>query len=448
MNSLEKRHSGKSRTKRHCMHRFVRDRKGNVAIIFALALIPIIFLTGMAFDFTRAAQKQVLLDAAADAAALAAVNATMMAQSDANAILAAQNIFNAQASRIPGLTYNAYNLSVSVNDQGLTRTATVSYTAASDNVFAGVLNRTTWPIKGTSTATATVPPNIDFYLLLDNSPSMNIAATTAGINLMVSNTPTQGGCAFACHESNPSADNLGNPSGEDNYTLAQNLGVVTRIQNMAAAVQQLTTVAAATEASINANYRMAIYTFNNSGTSTVQTLSSSLTAAGAAASNINVLEVYDNNCLTMSNCNSDEDTDFNAAMSNINSAMPVPGTGASTSTPQEVLFIVSDGVDDKNSSTCSQPLDGSRCQQPFDTTWCTTVKNRGIRIAVLYTVYLPLPTNSWYNTWISPFQSQIATNMQSCASPGLYTSITTDGDISTALQNLFNKAVSTAHLSQ
>jgi len=448
MIGVKKRCSEKCQAMRHCVRRFVGDRKGNVAIIFALALIPMIFLTGMAFDFTRAAQKQVLLDAAADAAALAAVNATMMAQSDANAILAAQNIFNAQASRVQGLTYSANNLSVSVIDQALTRTATVSYTAASNNVFAGVLNQTTWPIKGTSTATATVAPNIDFYLLLDNSPSMNIAATTAGINLMVSNTPTQGGCAFACHESHPSADNLGNPGGEDNYTLAQNLGVVTRIQNMASAVQQLTSTAMATEASSNASYRMAIYTFNNSGTSTIQTLTSSMTMASTAAGNIDVLEVYDNNCLTISNCNNDEDTDFNSAMSNINDAMPAPGTGASTSTPQEVLFIVSDGVDDKNSSSCSQPLDGSRCQQPFDTTWCTTVKNRGIRIAVLYTVYLPLPTNSWYNTWISPFQSQIATNMQNCASPGLYSSITTNGDISAAMQNLFSQAVSTAHLSQ
>jgi Flp pilus assembly protein TadG len=448
MGSVDERHSRKRRTGRDGMRRFADDHRGNVAVIFALALIPVFFLTGMAFDFTRAAQKRVLLNAAADAAALAAVTPAMMAQSDAKAIQAAQNIFNAQASSIPALSYSANNLSVSVNDQGLTRTVTVSYTGASQNIFASVLNQATWSISGSSTASATVAPNIDFYLLLDNSPSMNIAATTAGINLMVANTSAQGGCAFACHESHPSADNLGNPGGEDNYTLAKNLGVVTRVENMASAAQQLTTVAAATEASSNASYRMAIYTFNGSGTSTVQTLTSNMTTAGTAAGNIDVLEVYDNNCLTSSNCNSDEDTDFNTAMSNINSVMPAPGTGAATSTPQEVLFIVSDGVDDKNSTTCSQPLTGSRCQQPFDTTWCTTVKNRGIRIAMLYTVYLPLPTNSWYNKWISPFQSQIATNMQSCASPGLYFSVTTDGDISTAMQQLFNQAVATAHLTQ
>ena len=89
----------------------------------------------------------------------------------------------------------------------------------------------------------------------------------------------------------------------------------------------------------------------------------------------------------------------------------------------------------------------NRCQQPFNTAWCTTVKNRGIRIAVLYTEYLPLPTNAWYNAWIAPFQSQIGPNMQSCASSGLYFEVTTDGDITAAMQALFQQVVSTARLS-
>jgi hypothetical protein len=215
---------------------------------------------------------------------------------------------------------------------------------------------------------------------------------------------------------------------------------------MAFAVSTLMTTAASTEASNNATYRMAIYTFNTGGVSTVQTLTSSLATAGTAAAGIDVLEVYDNSCLTVSNCNNDTDTNFPSAMSAINTIMPTPGTGATGSTPQKILFLVSDGVEDDNTGTCSQPLSGTRCQAPFDTTWCTTVKNRGIRIAVLYTTYLPLPTNSWYNTWVAPFQSQIGTNMQSCASPGLYFAITTDGDITAAMQALFEEAVSTARL--
>ena len=64
---------------------------------------------------------------------------------------------------------------------------------------------------------------------------MAIAATQAGINTMVANTPTQGGCGFGCHEFDPAADNLGNagnPGGEDNYALARNLGVTLRIDNL------------------------------------------------------------------------------------------------------------------------------------------------------------------------------------------------------------------------
>jgi len=426
--------------------RLLRDRSGNVTIIFALSLLPIVFLIGMGMDFTAASQKRALLNAAADAAALAAVTPSMMNQSAANAQAAAQNIFNAEASGLPGLLYT--NPTVTVTQSGLTRSVAVSYAANAVNSFPGILGATTWPISGSSTATATTSPSIDFYLLLDNSPSMNIAATTAGINTMVAATSAQGGCAFACHETNPAADNLGNPGGVDNYTLAAELGVVTRVQNMAAATQQLTTTAQTTEENSNSTYRMAIYTFAQSGTQTIQTLTSNLSSAGTAAANINVLEVCSNNYLTCGNNNNDTDTNFETAMSDINTVMPNPGTGTAGGTPKETLFLVTDGVDDEISGTCSQALDGTRCQQPFNTAWCTTVKNRGIQIAVLYTEYLPLPTNSWYNEWIAPFQSQIGTNLESCASPGLYFQVTTDGDISAAMQALFQQAISSARLSQ
>ncbi len=174
-----------------------------------------------------------------------------------------------------------------------------------------------------------------------------------------------------------------------------------------------------------------------------------MTAAKAAAANINVLQVYQNNWLTSSNKNNDTDTNFESAMSAVNTLIPNPGLGTPTSTPQEVLFIVSDGVDDEVSSSCSQTLSGTnRCQAPFNTATCTTVKNRGIQIAVIYTEYLPLTTNSWYNNWIAPFQNQIGPNLQSCASPGMFFTVTTDGDISAAMRTLFAQAISTARLTR
>jgi hypothetical protein len=50
------------------LRRFAGDRKGNVAIIFAFSLMPIVLLTGMGIDYTSATTKKAMIDAAADAA--------------------------------------------------------------------------------------------------------------------------------------------------------------------------------------------------------------------------------------------------------------------------------------------------------------------------------------------------------------------------------------------
>jgi Flp pilus assembly protein TadG len=419
---------------------FWRDRRGNVAIIFGITLIPTIYLLGMGLDFTSALHRRAQLDAAADAAAIAAVTPAMMAQTAAIATTAAQNMFNATANNLPGLS-SAPALSVTVTDNGLVRTAKVSYTASAVNNFPNILGQSAWPIGGASTASSTVMPDIDFYLLLDTSPSMAIAGTSAGITTMVNNTSSQGGCAFACHQSHPQSDNLGNPGGEDNYALARNLGVVLRIDLLQQAVQNLMTSAKATEAANNNTYRMAINTFDVTF-NTVEVLTSDLATAQNSASNIQLLEVYSNNWLTSTKNNSDADTNFDLALSSVNNLMPNPGGGTKTpgDTPQEVLFLVTDGVKDE--------LVGGARTYTITADECTVIKNRGIRIAVLYTEYLPLPTNSWYNTYIAPIQPNIAPTLQACASPGLYFEVTSGGDISAAMTALFQQAVATARLTQ
>ena len=108
--------------------------------------------------------------------------------------------------------------------------------------------------------------------------------------------------------------------------------------------------------------------------------------------------------------------------------MPDPGSGTNNAgdTPQEVLFIVTDGVEDKAVSSsptmnsaygsvcCSGPLRLQATLNPvngsgsevYSPDWCATIKGRGIRIAILYTEYLPLPSNGWYNTYLSPIPKQ------------------------------------------
>jgi hypothetical protein len=425
-------------------------------------LVPISIALGMSYDFTVSQSRKDQINGMADAAALAAVTPTMMLETPAQSQTVASTLFANQIATVPGLTYSASNITVTAADTqtatAVIRNVNVHFTGSSNNTFSNLLGMSGFPLSVSSQATSNVTPNIDFYLLLDTSPSMEIAATTDGINTMVANTGTQGGCAFGCHETNPSADNLGNPHGEDNYTLARALGVTLRIDLVNNAVQNLMTVAQNTENGNGAVYRAGIYTFNTS-VSALQTLTSDLSTAQTAAANIAALEVYNQSCVTSSNCNNDQDTAIDQALSSINNTMPNPGNGtkAANDTPQEVLFIVTDGVNDTpliSGETGPSPdtTSGSgRYYGPINSLGpdeCTAIKNRGIRIAVLYTTYNPLPTNSWYNTYVAPFQSAVATNAQNCASAGLYFEVSTDGDISTALATLFQKAVETARLTR
>jgi Flp pilus assembly protein TadG len=465
---------------RTCLFRFSRDRAANVAVISALTLVPIIFLLGMSLDYTLALRKQEQLDAAADAAAIAAVRPAMLMQSDAVAASTANAIFMSVANNMTGLVAIP-TPTITVTDSGLQRTVSVSYNAASINNFPKVLGVTSWPLTGSATAQAASAPNMNFYLLMDDSPSMAIGATLTDINNLITATApakqpasSSQNCGFACHETNIAHDG----GTQDNLTIARNNSVTLRIDLVTSAVNQLlNTWSSCPQAGIsggvmqcmsalnNTTYKAALYTFDT-GLNTLATLTTP-TTAGTQVNNIALMPVLYQNCVTSSSCNTDYGTNIAGALSSLNSIMPNPGLGSNSAgdTPQEVVFLVTDGVEDKIVSTCPNATfaGNSRCQQPLDTTLCTTLKNRGIKIAILYTEYLQLInlgpsqniTDSWYMSWINPYDGptsstgQIAQNLQACASPGFFSDVTTGGDISTALTNLFIKvASSTASLTQ
>jgi Flp pilus assembly protein TadG len=463
------------------LYRFAKDRKANVAVIAALTMVPIIFLLGMTLDFSQALRKKAQLDAAADAAAIAAVRPAMLMQSDSVAQSTASAIFMSVANNIPGLVATP-SPTITITDSGLQRTVSVSYNAASLNNFPKVLvNTASWPINGSATAQATSAPNMNFYLLMDDSPSMGIGATLTDINNLITATApskqaasSSQNCGFACHETNISHDG----GTKDNLTIARNNNVTLRIDLVTNAVNQLLNtwtncpqsgisggVMQCMSALNNTTYKAALYTFDT-GLNTLATLTTP-TSAGTQVSNIALMSVLYQNCVTSSSCNTDYGTDIGGALSSLNSIMPTPGLGSNATgdTPQEVVFLVTDGVEDKIVSTCPNATFASnnRCQQPLDTTMCTTIKNRGIKIAILYTEYLQLInlgpsqniTDSWYMSWVNPYDGptsstgQIAQNLQACASPGFFSDVTTGGDISTALTNLFIKvSSSTASLTQ
>jgi Flp pilus assembly protein TadG len=470
--------------------RFRDDRRGNVMLIFAFAALPLLLAAGVAVDYTRAATVRSRLTAVADAAALAATTPGMMAQPAATAQAAVVSMFAAQAALVNGVTYKVSNLSANVVDTvtsvGITRTVSVSYAASVTNSFGsleGLPSSNFTVVSGVSTTTA---PNINFYLLLDASPSMEIPATSAGITSLQNAT----GCALACHETDYKDSELTAYPGWgsiDSYTYAENNGITLRIDNMRTAAESLVTTAQNVMGGNNAVYQLAAYTFgdgvkpiltlqppNAANAPAMQTAFSAITpplmsdnswlASGQKYTYPTGTNTYATTTVGANSYNNDAGTNFGNALTTLNLAMATPGNGtaAATDKPQGVLLIVTDGVDDAtlyNSSLCSTSYNWSfsnsyggfyRCQQPVNTSLCSTIKARGIRIAILYTTYFPVTSNSWYMDTVAPFISQVPSNLQNCASASnLYFEVATDGDITAAMQQLFLNAVATApHLSQ
>ena len=477
-------------------------------MMYALVAPILVFAGGAAIDYGRAAQIHTKLNAAADAAALAALTPAMLQQDSQTAHDAAVAMFNGLTEGISGLTAHGTTVTVTitVGATALTRNVEVAYTSSVDTIFAQVLGKSTLPVGGVSEASAQAPPNIDFYVLLDNSPSMALPATPAGITQMESLTTQEetGGCAFACHHAstNANSDTKGNPCVDgttptlsspppstskgnsycttahggqiDNYKLARNNNITLRLDELNNGISTLLQTASATAQSTvfatPPNYRFAIYSMDSLwqiGLTQLMSLTSNYTSGWTTASaNFGVMEMYSNNndCANSACASSttspggDVATNYDDSLGKLSqtSYIPKPGNGTNQpgDTPQEVLFIVTDGVEDELSG-------GSRLEQAINdlghstygnssgTNWCTTIKNRGIKIAILYTDYLAVPTDSWYQGHIAPILSDVGPALQACASPGLFYDAGVDAsNLGQDLAALFAAVTQSGHLTQ
>lgn len=483
-------------------------------MLVAFSIIPLTFAAGMGIDYSRAMKLQTKLNAAADAAALAAVTTPMMQKTDADAKQAAVNMFNMQAAGLSGLVYDPKSLSVTITSTtgvNTGRTATVSYIAQSSNSFSKILGKASLTIKGSASANATKAPFINFYLVMDTSPSMLLPSTSAGLTQMRSLTSTSylsKGCAFACHTQNPHADKIyiRNPKGKDiwfdssgtmyyvdkvtngyvystnskgqsvkiatessghyadSMWLAKNYGNQTifpggsnielRLDAEQLAAQNLIPFAQTTAANNQVTYKLQMFSYDYGKPKTLTTSMVDVnTLTSASVPDLSNLQAYwySNGYITSSQNIDDQSTDFQTMFNTMNTTIPTPGTGATKDSPQAVMFIITDGMSDES-------LNGSRTHrelQPFHLSQCQTIKNRGIRIAILYTEYLPdsLTGDDWSQNNVAPYIKNVEPALQQCASAKpdgtpLYYKVTTDQSISAALTALFALTVSTAHLVQ
>ena len=424
----------------------------------------------------------------------------------------ATNFFNANLTSAPETTgYTGLAPTATVALTGTTVTATVSFTAQVPTYFMGIMGFKNIALSGTSSASYTLPTYIDFYLMLDVSGSMSFPSTAAEQERLQAVNPDNysqypTGCTFACHftaqgvcaQSGQEANVP--PSSPVNYAKIYNPGsggycqgfTITRLGTTPAACTSSTNCSNITPSNINWSNSLAT-TCNTAGTSSCIQLRAD--AVGYAVSDLltvaNQQEVVTNQFRiglypfirylysyfplttdltdtgsgtisyaatqlatlldTGTNTNlGSGGTHFENAFPSMNSLISSVGTGTSSSSTLPYVFLVTDGVD--NSQTYS-PFTGSN-PQVFDTSLCTTLKNRGITVAVLYIPYQPIqnPTNfagnedNNVNALIPPQSNDVPTALQTCASPNFYYTATTPTQIDTELKKMFNDAVSTAHI--
>ena len=171
--------------------RFRRDNKAAVSIAFAASAIPVIGMLGLAVDVTFVTQAKQQLSLAADTAALAATKTASneFVSGNTTTYLADGNTngnqwFNAQLGTLRGAVAVAPSTAVTRN--GTTFTTVVTYSGSVPSHFAGIFGSrfNTFAISGSATATITINAYVNITLLLDNSSSMLIGASTSDINTL------------------------------------------------------------------------------------------------------------------------------------------------------------------------------------------------------------------------------------------------------------------------
>jgi Flp pilus assembly protein TadG len=513
---------------RGLLTRFQRNTRGNVAVITALASIPMLGAVGCVIDYTNASMIKTKLQAAADAATLATVSVsspvvatakTMTGSGTvANGSTYATTFFNANLSTAPENTgYTSLQPSATVTKSGMILTATVSFTAQVPTTFMGIMGFKNVQISGTSTASYTLATYIDFYLALDVSGSMGMPSTSSEQSRLMSVNPDNfgnypSGCTFACHFTAQGACYQGNqgqtyainnpqpgqrmPNNQSSYipnpspggycqgyTISR-LGTTTQVINgksvpvvnwaahpgvsscstpgtpsciqlrldaVGYAVTQLLATAANTEAQtgIPNQYRVGLYPFIRY-LYAYYPLTTNLTSTGsgslsnAAAQLATLLDTGQNASLGSGG------THFDNAFTDLNNLITSVGTGTSPTNTLPYVFLVTDGSQD-NQTYWNGSWSGSNHATTLDPTYCTTLKNRGITIAVLYIPYVTInPVNSSfandeddYANWNIP---NIPSALQQCASPNFYYTASTPTDINNALNEMFQQAISTAHI--
>ena len=421
---------------------FCRDTHAATAILTGLMLVPMLGLIGLAIDFGFVTQTRTALDMAADTAALSAVKVAANAASAGNPLAialgeqAGAQWYLAQAQTLAHVTPKP--ATVQVNQNGTVFTATVTYQASNQLIgpMQSIQNAT---VGNTAGSTMTSNTYLDVTFLLDNSGSMLLAATQAGIDQLNPLTqaftgPVPDGlqgykCAFACHWQT-------DPSKTDYYSIAQSHNILLRTQVLKQAFQAAVQTMQ-NDAIVPNQFGIGVFTFDSAleqiyPPSGGPTTTTNIAPANAAVQNIPVP------C-----CQDVANTNFPAIMASLAQIEPASGDGTTPLTPKKSLIIVTDGMADYG------PRSTPTSEGPFNPANCNAIKALGYSVYVLYTNYSSDPSALLFNGKLLPYlsgsPSPMEVNLQNCASsPGNFAAAADPATIISALNTILLAAIGSA----
>jgi Flp pilus assembly protein TadG len=463
-----------------------RDREGAVAMLFALAALPLLGLVGLAIDFGFATQAKSQLALAADTAAMqatvTAANAfatgtTTLAQAESLGVTAGQNWFAIQAGNvIAGSNYASPTVTIAYNEG--TFTTSLSYQVDVGTFFGRLFGVPTIAESGSSQAVVTNSSYVNVTFLLDNSSSMLIASTQSGITTLdaltaqlhttpwparapVAGTP----CAFACHWTTTAnaSDTLTGAYPEDLYGVARNANPPVQLRfdvlvsATATAINSMNAVEQRTM--IPNQFGVGVFTFNcvlseiyPVGTANAACPATAPTISPTTISSTSLLQALPAvNAMVTPVVQDSADTNFSGpdgAMAQLTALLPTAGDGSSPSQARQALFIVTDGMQDWGTRvipTNEGPMNPVTVT-PQD---CDAAKAKGITVYVIYTTYDEDSTVLLFgNSALKPYLDGTASpgmvaSLQACASsPADFIEATDATSIQAAFTSLLQVALS------
>lgn len=168
------------------LRRFAASHAGNVAVIFAIACVPVVAAMGVAVDYTRAAKATSEMQDALDATSLAlSRNPDLATMNQAQILQFASDYFNSN--------FHADDIQALVLHASYTPTGpsvTISATAGLPTDFMGILGRQSMPLARSST-TVWGEARLRVALVLDNTGSMSSSGKLTALKTATHNLLTQ-----------------------------------------------------------------------------------------------------------------------------------------------------------------------------------------------------------------------------------------------------------------